>query len=302
MAYLVSAFQIPNDLVDRLLIELSPSALKCYLVIVRKTIGWGKEFDAISASQFAMLTGIRKSDTIWAAIRELKGLGLIKDISAPGRPTKFKVVTQAHPENEDTPKNGLPRQDRVTPAPKKRHTLKRGTQNSSFSKPNKPTISSSSLPPPSTEDEEEAVISNEIVPSLYVPSQLSHLTEDIIFKWINQTSERSGITSSFRYRSKLLKKLKQSDPETMENILIFAKNEGKHKPRSRTEARALGQIIGELSALIILMKKHGESEESIIREVKFKMKKAIQGGEIMEEDLPKIEKDIKIIVAMGGEA
>ncbi len=138
MAYLVNAFQIPNDLVDRLLLELSPNALKCYLVIVRKTIGWGKEIDAISASQFAKLTGIRKSDTIWAAIKELKQLNLIEDVAVPGKPTQFKLVTKTYPENGDTPKNGSPRPEGVTPTPKKGATLKRGTQNPSFSKPNKP--------------------------------------------------------------------------------------------------------------------------------------------------------------------
>jgi hypothetical protein len=109
VAYIVNAFQIPNELVDRLLVELSPNALKCYLVIVRKTIGWGKEFDAISASQFSLLTGIRKSDTIWAAIRELKVLCLIEDVAVPGKPTKFRVIIKTNPHNGDTPKNGSPR-------------------------------------------------------------------------------------------------------------------------------------------------------------------------------------------------
>ncbi|MCK9373624.1 MAG: replication protein [Sulfuricurvum sp.] len=102
MAYLVNALQIPNDLVDRLLLELSPNALKCYLVIVRKTIGWSKEFDAISAGQFCKLTGIKKEETVWVAVKQLKELGLIEDIPVPGKPTQFKVVTQTPPRGGDT--------------------------------------------------------------------------------------------------------------------------------------------------------------------------------------------------------
>ena len=43
--FIVNSFQLPNAVVDELLRDISPNALKCYLVIVRKTIGWQKEWD-----------------------------------------------------------------------------------------------------------------------------------------------------------------------------------------------------------------------------------------------------------------
>lgn len=219
--YIVNAFQIPNDLVDRLLLELSPNALKCYLVIVRKTIGWGKEFDAISASQFLALTGIRKTDTIWAAIRELKELGLIEDLSIPGRPTQFKVITQTHPDNGDTPKNGSPRSEGATPTPKKGTTLKRGIQNPSSSKPNKPTISSSSLSPQTFEDEEEGMMLADIIPLdpfSEIPEEgIDGLTKDQIVAGVERIVEsRAGDKDS--YRSTLIREIISGGGRTLQNI------------------------------------------------------------------------------------
>lgn len=220
MAYLVNAFQIPNDLVDRLLLELSPNALKCYLVIVRKTIGWSKEFDAISASQFSALTGIRKTDTVWTAIRELKELGLIEDVSVPGRPTQFKVVTQAHPENGDTPKNGSPRPEGVPPTPKKGTTLNRGTQNPSLPKPNKPTISSS-LPPQPIEDEDEGVVPAEVVTFdryAEIPEEgIDGLTKEQIVAGLERIVERfAGDEDS--YRARLVQEILSGGGRTLGNI------------------------------------------------------------------------------------
>lgn len=237
MAYIVNAFQIPNDLVDQLLLKLSPNALKCYLVIVRKTIGWGKEFDAISASQFSALTGIRKTDTIWAAIRELKKLGLIEDEAVPGRPTQFKVVTQTYTDNGDTPKNGSPRSEGVPPTPKKGATLKRGTQNPSSPKPIKPTLSSSSLSPQTFEDDEDGAISTEIVhidPYSTIPEEgLEGLSKDQIVAGVEViVSQNAGDEAS--YRARLVKEILSGGGRTLGNIRrCFAPRSGRRLGSNR---------------------------------------------------------------------
>jgi phage replication O-like protein O len=45
--------QTPNDLFDELLPELSESELKVLLYVIRRTFGFGKEYDAISINQLA---------------------------------------------------------------------------------------------------------------------------------------------------------------------------------------------------------------------------------------------------------
>jgi len=205
MAYIVNAFQIPNELVDRLLIELSPNALKCYLVIVRKTIGWGKVFDAISASQFMKLTGIKKQDTVWNAIRELKDLELVEDVSIPGKPTLFKVITQTHPENGDIPKNGSPRSEGVGPIPKRGTTLKWGTQNSSSSKLN--------IKPKREEDEECEV------EFIAICSQLHGLTTGEIDRAIQELVRRKRPNDPSSYETHLLAQVESGDRRTCQNVI-----------------------------------------------------------------------------------
>lgn len=113
MNYIVNSFQVPNFLIDELMPKMSPNALKCYLLIVRKTIGWAKEYDAISASQFCKFTGIKKDNTVFKALKELEEMELIERVSKIGQPTLYKVVTVY--KNQDL------KLDKTT------HTKKRGT-------------------------------------------------------------------------------------------------------------------------------------------------------------------------------
>jgi|SRR3990172_8726004 hypothetical protein len=83
------SFRIQNDLVDNVMSQMSANALKCYLLIVRNSLGIGKESTALSISRFMDKTGIKKSDTVWSALTELKELGLIENESTPGKPTIF---------------------------------------------------------------------------------------------------------------------------------------------------------------------------------------------------------------------
>lgn len=63
---------VHNIVIDQLMRELSSNSFKVLLVIIRKTVGYHKEKDAISYSQMREITGIKSNDTIIKAIRELE--------------------------------------------------------------------------------------------------------------------------------------------------------------------------------------------------------------------------------------
>lgn len=89
--FLPNSFQIPNALIDDLIADISPNALKCYLVIVRKTVGWSKEWDFIPTTQLMEFTGIKKKQTVYSAIAELEELGLIEALKETGKTTKYRL-------------------------------------------------------------------------------------------------------------------------------------------------------------------------------------------------------------------
>lgn len=89
--FLPNSFQIPNALIDELIADISPNALKCYLVIVRKTVGWSKEWDFIPTTQLMEFTGIKKKQTVYSAIAELEELGLIEALKETGKTTKYRL-------------------------------------------------------------------------------------------------------------------------------------------------------------------------------------------------------------------
>lgn len=74
--FIPNSFQVPNALVDDLMAELGGIELKCYLLVIRKTKGWSKEFDAISLSQFVTFTGAGKTAVI-NALKNLVDAGLL---------------------------------------------------------------------------------------------------------------------------------------------------------------------------------------------------------------------------------
>lgn len=74
--FIPNSFQVPNALIDDLMAELGGVELKCYLLVIRKTKGWSKEFDAISLSQFVTFTGAGKTAVI-SALKNLVDAGLL---------------------------------------------------------------------------------------------------------------------------------------------------------------------------------------------------------------------------------
>ena len=68
--FITNSFQVPNAFVDEAMFNLSGNAVKCYLFIMRKTLGWQKEWDYIPTAQFHLITGIKKPLTVYDAIKE----------------------------------------------------------------------------------------------------------------------------------------------------------------------------------------------------------------------------------------
>ena len=164
--YIANAFQIPNAVVDDLMSRLSPNAFKCYVLIVRKTTGWGKSTDKISISQFQAIAGIKKRDTVISALAELEKLNLILPVKKAGLVNEFrlnklpeitpkpvpKMVTTTSPENGDGHKNGTSPYNRTRVVPKMVTTT--SPENGDTQNPlTKPTRQNTPLPPQNADDE-----------------------------------------------------------------------------------------------------------------------------------------------------
>ena len=90
---------------------LSPSAKAIYPVIAWKTTGFEKESDKISHTQLMELSGVKRAETIGAAVKELVELGLIEVSQKKGAITNYKLGKQVRinrtTENETSTDNPL---------------------------------------------------------------------------------------------------------------------------------------------------------------------------------------------------
>lgn len=71
-----NSFQITNAFVDEAMDKISDASVKIYLLIVRKTRGWGKDFDSLSLSQLEDLSG-KSRPTVVKCLNELVRVGLV---------------------------------------------------------------------------------------------------------------------------------------------------------------------------------------------------------------------------------
>ncbi len=118
--FISNAFQVPNAVIDELMANLSPNALKCYLLIVRQTTGWGKTSDRISESQFMDKTGIKNVKTVRSALVELVDLGLIHQDKKRGQITEYSLILDSKNQYQKTvvPKIGTSTKKRIEVVPK----------------------------------------------------------------------------------------------------------------------------------------------------------------------------------------
>lgn len=103
--FIPNSFQVPNALVDLFLLKLTEFELKIYLIIIRKTKGWNKDFDAISISQFIRILSIKDQRTVKRAIKGLIVKNLIIRVEQIGKESKFAINLYPLHTNEGTHPN-----------------------------------------------------------------------------------------------------------------------------------------------------------------------------------------------------
>lgn len=118
--FIPNSFQIANSVIDEYLSQMSGNALKCYILIVRKTRGWQKTHDSLSISQIQKATGIKSEETVEKAINELVELGLIGKQSRVGLPNVYFLISDPKKGGTPPPKNGVPQKNGGTPPQKNR--------------------------------------------------------------------------------------------------------------------------------------------------------------------------------------
>ena len=106
--FIPNSFQISNAFVDEMMGELSGNAVKCYLIIVRKTRGWGKESDAIAISQFIDGKKLKDERTVRAALDELLAAGVVGKMDFKGRPSVYFLAKTPAKNDGGVPANFVP--------------------------------------------------------------------------------------------------------------------------------------------------------------------------------------------------
>lgn len=106
--FIPNSFQISNAFVDEMMGELSGNAVKCYLIIVRKTRGWGKESDAIAISQFIDGKKLKDERTVKAALDELLAAGVVGKMDFKGRPSVYFLAKPPAKNDGGVPTNFVP--------------------------------------------------------------------------------------------------------------------------------------------------------------------------------------------------
>lgn len=106
--FIPNSFQISNAFVDEMMGELSGNAVKCYLIIVRKTRGWGKESDAIAISQFIDGKKLKDERTVRAALDELLAAGVVGKMDFKGRPSVYFLAKLPAKNEGGVPANFVP--------------------------------------------------------------------------------------------------------------------------------------------------------------------------------------------------
>ena len=104
--FITNSFQVPNAFVDEAMFDLSGNAVKCYLFIMRKTLGWQKEWDYIPTTQFHLITGIKKPHTVYDAIKELETCGLLRVVKERGKVSGYAINLELDEINIPVPEIG----------------------------------------------------------------------------------------------------------------------------------------------------------------------------------------------------
>ena len=122
----------PNFIIDDMyMAQLNDKAFKCYMLILRQTVGFNRSITSIATEAFKKYCGIKKNDTVYACIQQLEQLKLISVTREKGTTNQIKILSNpSHqkvlPLNGTTPVEG----DGTTPVegdgttPVERDTIK----------------------------------------------------------------------------------------------------------------------------------------------------------------------------------
>lgn len=99
--------RLPNSLIDdQIMAQLNDKAFKCLMYIVRQTVGYDRLSHAISITQFQKFCGIKKRDTVMAAIKELEKSQVINVERKNGQLSEYTLTTDQYRETGLVPSNG----------------------------------------------------------------------------------------------------------------------------------------------------------------------------------------------------
>jgi phage replication O-like protein O len=83
--------QVPNSFIEELQKRVNDPAVRCYLAICRKTIGWHKLSGKVSYSQLRAMTGLSK-DGVASGVASLEEAHLVEVTRESGRPMLFDLI------------------------------------------------------------------------------------------------------------------------------------------------------------------------------------------------------------------
>jgi phage replication O-like protein O len=83
--------QVSNSFIEELQKRVNDPAVRCYLAICRKTIGWHKLSGKVSYSQLRAMTGLSK-DGVASGVASLEEAHLVEVTREPGRPMLFDLI------------------------------------------------------------------------------------------------------------------------------------------------------------------------------------------------------------------
>ncbi|QXA07952.1 replication protein [Acinetobacter pittii] len=99
--------RLPNSLIDdQIMAQLNDKAFKCLMYIVRQTVGYDRLSHAISITQFQKFCGIKKRDTVMAAIKELEKSQVINVERKNGQLSEYTLTTDQYREMGPVTSNG----------------------------------------------------------------------------------------------------------------------------------------------------------------------------------------------------
>ena len=114
----------PNFVIDDMyMAQLSDKAFKCYMFILRQTVGFNRSSTSIATETFKKYCGIKKNNTVYSCIQQLEQLKLISVTRATGATNQIKILP--NPSHETVlPSNGTTTVERQGTTTVERHTIK----------------------------------------------------------------------------------------------------------------------------------------------------------------------------------